>query len=167
MEGYRMIGNASDIMTKKVISAKYNDSLKKAIEILAENNISGLPVVNDEGMVIGMISESDIVKFSGKLHVVAAISSSAWLNPYTDVNSKNAVEKGVEVLDTTHVYDVMKKSVITVNATDSGMKVISLIGKKNINRVPVVDENNMLVGIIARSDIIRYLADQPAINLDK
>ena len=162
-----MIGNASDIMTKKVISAKYNDSLKKAIEILAENKISGLPVVNDDGMVIGMITESDIVKFFGKLHVVAAISSSAWLNPYTDVNNKNAVEKGVEVLDTTHVYDVMKKSVITVNANDSGMKVISLIGKKNINRVPVVDENNMLVGIIARSDIIRYLADQPAINLDK
>ncbi|MFA0815565.1 MAG: HPP family protein [Anaerofustis sp.] len=161
-----MIGTASDMMTKQVISVKYDDTLKKAIQVLAEKNISGLPVVNDEGMVIGIITESDIVKFSGKLHVVSGIGSSGWINPYTEVDSKNSVEKGVEILDSTQVHQVMNKSVLTVNASDPGTKVIAMIGKKDINRVPVVDENNVLVGIIARSDIIRYLAQQPEIDLD-
>lgn len=153
-----MISSAGEMMTTKVISVGPDDSIEKAVKILAEHNISGLPVVDENNKVVGIISSSDIVKFSGKLHVVPLIASSGWVSPYTDVSAMNSYSKGHELLTSRKVRDIMTKKVTTVQESASGEEVARIISKKKINRLPVTDNNGKLVGIITRSDLIDSLA---------
>lgn len=153
-----MISSAGEMMTTKVISVGPDDNIEKAVKILAEHNISGLPVVDENNKVVGIISSSDIVKFSGKLHVVPLIASSGWVSPYTDVSAMNSYSKGHELLTSRKVRDIMTKKVITVQESASGEEVARIISKKKINRLPVTDNNGKLVGIITRSDLIDSLA---------
>ncbi|MFY9174287.1 MAG: CBS domain-containing protein [Peptococcia bacterium] len=153
-----MISSAGEMMTTKVISVGPDDNIEKAVKILAEHNISGLPVVDENNKVVGIISSSDIVKFSGKLHVVPLIASSGWVSPYTDVSAMNSYSKGHELLTSRKVRDIMTKKVTTVQESASGEEVARIISKKKINRLPVTDNNGKLVGIITRSDLIDSLA---------
>lgn len=153
-----MLGCASEIMTSQVISIKEDDNLETAIKILSDNNISGLPVIDKNNKLVGIISESDIIAYSGKIQVVSKISAKGWVSPYTEVSDMASFKKGLDLLAKTKVNVVMNKKVVTVKTTDCGIDIITLIGKKNINRVPVTDQNGILVGIITRSDIIKNLA---------
>lgn len=153
-----MISSAGEMMTTKVISVGPDDNIEKAVKILAEHNISGLPVVDENNKVVGIISSSDIVKFSGKLHVVPLIASSGWVSPYTDVSAMNSYSQGHELLTSRKVRDIMTKKVTTVQESASGEEVARIISKKKINRLPVTDNNGKLVGIITRSDLIDSLA---------
>lgn len=153
-----MISTAGQMMTTQVMSIGPDDSIEKAVNILAENDISGLPVVDEGNKVIGMISSSDIVKFSSKLHVVPLIASSGWVSPYADLSAMNSYSKGYELLTSRKVSDIMTKKVITVQETATGEEVARIISRKKVNRLPVTDIKGTLVGIITRSDLIDSLS---------
>lgn len=146
-------------MTSKVLSINPENTLEEAIDLMAQNNISGLPVTDEEKKIVGVLSESDIIDYSSKLQVVTRIGSSGWISPYTDVNSLTSFKKGYEILSRTKVKEVMTKKVVTVFDTDSAEEVARLMSKKNINRVPVVNYNGALVGIITRSNLLLLLAE--------
>ena len=155
-----MIDCAAEIMTSPVLSIKPEDTLSEAIRIMAEKNISGLPVVDDRQHVVGIISEKDIINYSAKLQVVPLIGSSGWLSPYTDMSSIAPLKKGHEMLSTTKVQSVMTKNVFTVKDTASGDEAVKFMSRKDVNRVPVVTSNGVLVGIITRSNLVSYLANR-------
>ena len=155
-----MIDCAAEIMTSPVLSIKPEDTLSEAIRIMAEKNISGLPVVDDRQHVVGIISEKDIINYSAKLQVVPLIGSSGWLSPYTDMSSIAPLKKGYEMLSTTKVHSVMTKNVFTVKDTASGDEAVKFMSRKDVNRVPVVTSTGVLVGIITRSNLVNYLANR-------
>ena len=155
-----MLGTAKEIMTTEVVSIGLNDNLEKAVKLLADNNISGLPVVDDSNRVIGIISESDIVKFSSKLQIVSFFGSSGWISPYTDVSTLASFSKGYDLLPKTKVKEIMTEKVITVQETTAGEEIARILSKKDINRLPVTDKNGGLVGIITRSNLINHMAKQ-------
>ncbi|MCC5910668.1 MAG: CBS domain-containing protein [Clostridiaceae bacterium] len=152
--------NASDIMTTPVISINPSNTLKEAVQILAEKKISGLPVVDFENKMIGMISEKDIVEYTNKLHVIRLINSSVWISPYDDVSFITSYKKGFELLSKTKVEEVMSKKVVSVKENASGEEIAKLMKKKNVNRIPVTNDDGVLIGIISRADLINYLASQ-------
>lgn len=157
-----MLGTAGEIMTTQVISIGPDESIENAVKLLAEYNISGLPVVDENRKVIGIISSSDIVKFSGSLHIVSLIGSSGWVSPYTDVSARATYSKGHQLLASKKVRDIMTKKVISVQETASAEEVAHILTKRRINRLPVTDANGTLVGIITRSDLIAALTrDNP------
>jgi len=151
---------AADIMTTSVVSVKPDQTLKEAVQLLAENKISGLPVVDSGNKVIGVISENDIVDYSSNLHVVSLISSSSWISPHTDVSQMTSVKKGFEKLSETRVETVMSKKVVCVKKSTTGEEIARLMKKSKVNRLPVEDENGKLVGIITRGNLVNYLADK-------
>jgi len=155
-----MIDCAAEIMTSPVLSIKPEDTLSEAIRIMAEKNISGLPVVDDRQHVVGIISDKDIINYSAKLQVVPLIGSSGWLSPYTDMSSIAPLKKGYEILSTTKVHSVMTKNVFTVKDTASGDEAVKFMSRKDVNRVPVVTSTGVLVGIITRSNLVNYLANR-------
>lgn len=153
-----MTGDARGIMTTSVISANEEQTLKEVIELLAKHKYSGLPVVDSDNRVVGIISETDIVSYSHKVSVIPFADLSGWISPYTDVADMASLRKGVELLTRTKVGQVMTRKVYTVTADTDAHDVAVLMSRRNINRVPVVDKDGKLLGIVTRADMVRKLA---------
>ena len=149
---------AKDIMTTDVTSVTEDKTLQDVIELMSGPCISGLPVVDKDHKVVGVISDTDIVRYSQKISVVPLANLSGWISPHTDVSDLIAIRKGRENLHHTKVSEVMTKKVYTTNEEVPVNEVARLMNKKNINRVPIVNKQGVLVGIISRADIVRGMA---------
>lgn len=149
---------ARDIMTVSTISVSKNNNVKVALDLLAEHNISGLPVIDDEGKVVGIISGSDILRYSHQKNVVPKTSSSFWVSPYTESDDIATIRDGFEVLHRTAIEHVMTKKVYTVKVDAAVSDIAKLMISKTINRVPVVDDAGKLLGIISRADLVKSMA---------
>ena len=154
-----MKSTAKEMMTTDVKSIGPDCTIKEAAAILNEFNISGLPVVNEDKKVIGIVSSSDIVKFSGQMHIVTLVGAGGWVSPYADVTAMSTLSQGFELLGKKLVKEIMTKRVVTVGEDASVEEVAKLLAKKKINRMPVVDAKGGLVGIITRRDLIAAIAE--------
>ena len=150
---------ASGVMNTSVVSVGSGATLAEVVKILADNRISGLPVVDSDNKVVGVITETDIVDFATKVHVVPLIGTSGWISPYIDVTEMAKFKKGFTLLANTKVEKVMSKKPITASADMYINEVAKLMIKKDVNRIFVVDEEGKIVGIIARADLVNYLVE--------
>ena len=126
-----------DVMKTDVISVTKETLIYEAIRLLVENHITGLPVVDDNMNIEGIVTEKDVLRLLS--------------------NSDNKLRK---------VEDVMTKKLISFNLDDSLMNIIKSLNENNFRRVPIVD-NEKLVGIISRKDIIELLLSHSIIDLEK
>jgi len=147
--------NVSALMKTSVISTTPEATLEEVINVLSTNKISGLPVVDPDNKVIGIITEKVILEFSGSTHAIPLIGSSGWISPHTDVTTTTSFKKGYELLSNFTVDKVMASEPISVKKDMSIAKVANLM--KKVNHIPVVDEEGKLIGIISRSDLVDYL----------
>jgi CBS domain-containing protein len=147
---------ASQIMNPNVISIRKGDSLGDAIKILTGKKISGLPVVDENNKVVGVLSDRDLIDYSEKLMTVPLFDYTGWLLQYNEI-PQNVISKNAEKFSGTKVEEVMSHKVVIVREDAEWFEVINLIRKHSINRIPVVDAEGRLKGIITRSDIINNL----------
>lgn len=148
---------AKDIMTTDVIVAKKDDSLASVAELLIKEKIGGLPVVDNESKVVGIISETDIMKketYIESPHIINFMQGLIFLDDY------NKLEEDMKRVAAYKVEDLMSKEIIKVHVDDKFDDIANLMIKKSINRVPVVDDDNNLKGIICRYDIIKAMYNE-------
>ncbi|KAA0258223.1 CBS domain-containing protein [Deferribacter autotrophicus] len=127
-----------DFMTKKVITANENEKIRDVVLRLRERNVSGVPVLNDEGKLVGVFCESDLLsQLPDILHEAEQI-------PLVDVKE----------LTDAPVKTIMGKPPITIGPEDSLKKAAELFLTKFIHRLPVI-ENDTLVGIISLGDVLK------------
>jgi len=150
---------ARDIMVSSVITVKKNQTVKEALDLLAKHNLSGLPVVDDAEIVVGIISDTDIMQYSYLKQFVPKTSLSPWLSPYLNTDDAAIILNGIEILHRTLIETVMTKKVHTVTEETPITEIAKLLIKRKINRVPVVNHHNNLVGIITRTDLVKYMAE--------
>jgi len=124
---------AEDYMTTNLITFKPDTDVYEAVQCLLKNRISGAPVVNVSGDLVGMFSEGDCLR--------------------STLNATYYEGQGGGV-----VSDFMSKEIDTVESDDSIIDIAEYFIKKNRRRLPVVDEGR-LVGQISRSDILRAMND--------
>ncbi len=149
---------ASDIMTSPVVTINQNSTIYEAVELISKNSFSGLLVTDSEGILGGILSETDILKYSEKDNIVPLVSLSGWISPHTEITDIAAIRKGAELLKSTPIKKVMTKKVISIDKDSSVYDVARIMNKKNINRLPVIDDEGIVVGIITRSDMVRAMA---------
>ncbi|MDW7729532.1 MAG: CBS domain-containing protein [Bacillota bacterium] len=153
---------AKDVMTVPVITVKADTPLKRAAEILDENFFSGMPVVNDDDKLVGIISETDILRYTQQIIGQPLRDPHRVFTKSQEVLHIDITRRGVEVIElvaATTVETLMTTDVIYVVEDAPFHKVISLMYENNINRIPVVDSNGELKGIITRADVIRTLVN--------
>src|SRR5207245_8713106 len=114
---------ALDIMTPDPVTFRPETSVHEAAQTLAENRISGAPVVNDGGTIVGIVSEYDLIARAGSL-----------------------------------VRDVMTHDVVSVSDTAPLDRVRAVLVARRLKRVPVINAQGQLVGLISRADLVRELA---------
>ena len=145
---------AKDIMTTDVIVAKKDDSIANVATLLIREKIGGLPVVDEDNKVVGIISETDIMLKETDIESPRVINFFQGLIFLDDIKK---LEDDMKKVAAYKVEDLMSKDIITVNEDDSFDYVANVMIKKSINRVPVVDKENFLKGIICRYDIIKAM----------
>lgn len=137
----------ADLMTSDVVTVTPETPLREAAALLAERKISGLPVVDAEGHVVGVLSEADIVvKAGGETREHRLLG---WL-----------LESDVDLADkiaARTVGDAMSAPATTIDAHRRVHEAAKLMAAEGINRLPVVD-GERLVGIITRADVVRAFA---------
>ena len=138
-----------DFITRQVITVTADTSILAAAQLMLDHKISGLPVVDAAGHLIGIISEHDLLRDDGK-----GIDGSPWLQLITE--RPGLAEETARLRDR-KVADVMTSNPVTVTAATSLAEASRLIEQRGIKRLPVV-QNGKLVGIIARADLVRALA---------
>lgn len=145
---------AKDIMTTDVKVAKQTDTIKSIAKILIHEKIGGLPVVDEDNRVVGIISETDIIK---KEKHVAVPEFITFLQGVIYLEDFKKMEKDIQDIAAVQVKDLMSKEVIKVYEDDTFDDVANIMIKKSVNRVPVVDKDNKIKGIICRYDIIKSM----------
>jgi CBS domain-containing protein len=147
------IFTAGDLMTRDVTVVHPDTSLLEAVKLMAQCHISGMPVVDDAGAIVGMMSEGDLVRW----HEGYTERQARWLDMLADgFELAPAFLQGIRE-QRRKVKSVMSAGITTVAEETPAREVASLMHAKNIKRVPVVRDGK-LVGIVARSDLIRALA---------
>ncbi|MEW9121234.1 MAG: CBS domain-containing protein [Thermotaleaceae bacterium] len=145
---------AKEIMNQAVVTVTEEMTVDETAKILLENKISGVPVVNEKNQVVGIVSETDLIYREKNIHLPSFISV---LEGVIFLESTKELEYQVKKMAAYRVKDVMTKKVITVNEDLELEKIVDLILEKKINRIPVVDKEHRLIGIITRSDILRHI----------
>lgn len=120
----------SEIMTHDVVAVSPQRPIIEALDILTQHNISGLPVVDEQNMVVGILSEKDLLRI--------------------------LFEKSVDVRH--NVDDYMSREVICFKETDSAVELCKFFMRTHIRRVPIV-RDGYLVGIVSRGDIIGLIVE--------
>jgi len=145
---------ARDIMTVNVISVKRDALIKDIAHILVENRIGGVPVVDDGGRVVGIISETDLVRKEKNVHIPSYITV---LQGVIYLESFKRFEEDIRKITAYKAEDIMTAEVEKVHEDDDVETIASLMIEKGVNRVPVVDSEGKLKGIICRYDIIKSM----------
>ena len=142
-------------MTKEVITVKEDDLIKKVFKVMDEEKILGVPVVNEEKHPVGIVTETDLICHFTTLESPRTINLLGSLVYLDDVNTFNESLKD-HCAET--VKDIMTEKPVTISETASLTDAIDLMAENHITRLPVVNENNELTGIITRTDIVHQLA---------
>jgi CBS domain-containing protein len=146
----------ADVMTTDPVTVLKETSLQDAIKLMAQKRISGLPVVDDEDNLIGVISETDLMwKETG----VDPPPYIMFLDSVIYLQNPARYDKEIHKALGETVGDVMTDKPISIAPNNSLKEAAHLMHEKNIRRLPVVD-NQKVIGIITRGDIIRTMAQE-------
>ncbi|HLM45996.1 MAG TPA: CBS domain-containing protein [Myxococcaceae bacterium] len=139
------LSTVEEVMAREVIAVRPDTSLQLAAEQLLEHGISGMPVIDEEGQLVGMLSKTDVVR-----HQLEDGEATVENLP-----------SGQHLLEGTTVEDVMTPQVLAVWEGASLMDAAKIMVNAGVHRVPVVSRSGFLVGLISNTDIVRWVAGLP------
>jgi len=140
---------AAQVMTYGAATTRPDASIREAARIMLDYRISGLPVVDDEGNLVGIVTEGDLLG-----GICGGRQRRNWLEFVLDTGNGG---RGQQTSQAQTVGDVMTRQVITAGEDTPVDEIIKLMNTRGIKRVPVVKDNKV-VGIISRADLLRGLA---------
>jgi CBS domain-containing protein len=145
---------ASDVMTPHVICVAPEATVQSIAKLMTDRQISGVPVVDSDQRILGMVSEGDLLH---RIETATVHRRSWWLE--MDESAKELAREYAK----SHgrkAKDVMTRDVITVSPTTELAEIANVLETRGIKRVPVVRDGR-LVGIVTRANLIRALASMP------
>ncbi len=148
---------ARNIMTTDVLTVSPETSISELSKLLENRKIGGVPVVDQDGRLVGVITQSDLVERARDLELPPAINILDF-HIYLQIPS-HLFHKVEKMLGTT-VGDCMTEDPVTVTPDTPVSKVAALMAKQKVHTIPVV-EGSKLVGIIGKMDLVRAMAQEP------
>lgn len=139
-----------EIMVREVKTISPEATLQEAAEMLTLQNISGAPVVDGAGKLIGILSESDLLNETKKRAALPRVAAfGLFMAP--EESLRRIYHDGA----TLQVQTIMTRNVVTILPDAPLGEAVQLLLSKKVNRLPVVDEEGALVGIVTREDLLK------------
>ena len=144
-----------DIMQSNVVTVGPDTTVRDLADILAENKVSGVPVIDEARRVVGMVSEADVILQDADLHFPYYVQ---FLDGIIYLESVKKFRDRFRKAFGASVADIMSTEVITISPDASVREAATLMADNKVNRLPVT-EDLALVGIVTRGDIVRAIAE--------
>ncbi len=145
---------AKEIMTEEVITVTQDTAIKRLSDLFIQHKVNGFPVVDEDGQLIGIVTEKNLIEQSKNLHIPTVI---ALFDAVIYLESGKKFEAEVKRYNATQVKDIYTSNVVTVSPDAGVHEIASLMAEKSVHSIPVVDGKKIL-GIIGKLDIIKGLA---------
>lgn len=145
---------AREVMTRDVVTVNRAASVTDVARLLVEHKVSGLPVVDEEHHVVGMITEGDLIYKDKKVHMPAFLEI---LGGVIYLENPQRIVNDLKKMTATKVAEVMTSKVYTVKEDATMEDIATIMVERQVNRLPVVDQTGKLVGIISRQDLVKAM----------
>lgn len=143
-----------EIMAAEVITVSLDDTVERCARLMLEHEISGLPVLDSRGRLAGIVTEGDLIRRAARLEVPGILTILGGLIYLDDPNEFVGQLRRAMAL---HAGRLMSRDPATVGPEDSLEKAATLMLRRNVKRLPVVDGEGNLVGIVSRRDLVEAL----------
>ena len=148
---------AKDIMNANVFTVTDNMDLREAAKLLVDEGISGAPVVDEMGNLVGVISQTDLVEYELATERELTVEASFYRRPYRrSLDPSRGFQ--IEDLPADTVKDVMTPFLVTVEENTPIREVAARMAKFGIHRLIVVDGDQQIRGIVTSLDVLRWVA---------
>jgi CBS domain-containing protein len=144
---------AREIMTTEIVTVKKETTIRELAELFTSRRIGSIPVVDDNGNLIGIVSESDLIEQDRNFHIPTVISLFDWI---IYLESEKKFEKELRKMTGQTVADIYTKDVETISPDTPVSDIADIMSTKKIHSLPVV-EGKKMVGIVSRIDLIRTM----------
>ncbi len=147
--------SVGDVMTTDVATLLRTDSISAAADAMAEHRVGAMPVVDDTRLV-GLLSDEDLIVSEARLHVPTTISflGASFSLPSEMKRFETEIRKAAGAL----VEDVMDPDPPTIGADQSLEDLATAMHESDVTHLPVIDADRRVVGIVARGDLVRFIA---------
>jgi len=152
-EGDAML-KAKDIMTTDVIAVSTSTTVEELARILVERRISGAPVIDDQGGLIGIVTENDLIRKNKKFHIPTIVR---LFDAYIMLESNSRIEQEIKEMAAVTVNDIYRKGVVTISEDTPVDEIATIMSEKAVHLIPVTD-GKKIKGIVGKIDIIKGLS---------
>jgi CBS domain-containing protein len=145
----------SQVMTADPLTFTASDRVEDAMRALSQRGVSGAPVIDAEGMLVGQLTDDDLIVAESRLHVPTVLSIlGAYIEwPPSQKHFEEDLRKAVGAT----VGEVMTADPQTCRPDDTLEQVATIMHEHDIDRLPVVEESGRVVGVITRRDLVRAM----------
>jgi CBS domain-containing protein len=144
-------------MTREVVTISPDTEITRAAKILLEKGFNGMPVLDDQGRLVGILCRSDLIVQQKNFPLPSVFT---LLDAFIPLRSLKQVDKEVQKIAATRTADAMSPRPVTVNPDTKIEQIASLMVDRKYHTLPVVDKNGKLVGIIGKEDILKTLLSE-------
>jgi CBS domain-containing protein len=145
---------AKDIMTKDVLTVKPETSLEEFARLLMKNQISGAPVIDAGGALVGIMTENDLINQNKRLHIPTVVS---FLDAAIYLESSKKFADEVKRVTATRVGDLCTRKVVSISEGTTLTDIATIMAEKKVHLLPVVTAGKV-VGIVGKRDVVRAVA---------
>ncbi|BBB91160.1 MAG TPA: CBS domain-containing protein [Methylomusa anaerophila] len=142
---------AKDIMAKEIITVKQDATIREIAKVLIDNKVSGVPVVDNNGGLVGIVTEGDLLFKETNPRLPEAVNILGAILYYDGVERYN---EDFKKLIAGQAGEIMTDKVVVISEDTEIAEIAKLMIKHNIKRLPVVKEDK-IIGIVSRADIIK------------
>lgn len=143
---------AKDIMTKDVITVKPDSTVEALARLLMDNRISGVPVVDEEKKIVGIVTENDLISKNKRLHIPTIMR---LFDAFILLGS-GRMEDEIKKMAATIVDEICTKKVLTIQEDLSLEDIATIMAEQHIHLLPVM-RDDVVVGIVGKEDMVRAM----------
>jgi CBS-domain-containing membrane protein len=154
MNGRFEMITAKEIMSTDVITVTPDIEIKKLAALFAEKGVSGFPVVDEGGNLVGVVTESDLIHQKERLHIPTVVAIFDAVITLGDARTEEELQR----MAASTAGEVMTKPATTITPETSMAQIATLMGDNHVHTLPVVDGEGNMVGVVGKRDLIRAMA---------
>jgi CBS domain-containing protein len=145
-----------DVMSSPVTTLRPEDKVELAADVLAEKNVGSLPVVDEQGKLLGVLRDDDLIASEARVHVPTFINFLGLGMAFPGEMSH--LERELKKIAGATARDIMQTDPPTIAPDATLEDVATILHDHGVNSLPVVDDAGVVVGVVARADIVRFIA---------